>query len=92
MPLRFHFNGSIFYEGAGRPASVVPCPWDRSIRFEMPVEAWRRMIAEHHPDRRLDPARERHARAARRRKAETGAPTFDALVAELLDDAAGGAR
>ena len=49
VPLSFHFNGTVFYRGAGRAAAGVPVPWSASAQFGMPVAAWRAMIAEHYP-------------------------------------------
>ena len=40
-PLRFHFNGTVFYEADDGRMQIVQIPWDRSPRFEMPVEVWR---------------------------------------------------
>ena len=40
-PLRFHFNGTVFYEAEDGRMQIVQIPWDRSPRFRMPVEAWR---------------------------------------------------
>lgn len=85
-PLRFHFNGSIFYEvGEGR-LQLAAIPWDCSVRFAMPVAAWRAMIDEHYPFRRwiaLDP---RTVERLAARRAERGLPTFDAVVDELLSE------
>jgi uncharacterized protein DUF6084 len=84
-PLRLHLNGTVFYEAGDGRLQMLTIPWDCSVRYAMPVEAWRRMIEAHYPFRRwipLDPATvERLAdlRAAR------GLPTFDACIDALLE-------
>ncbi len=84
VPLSFHFNGTVFYRQHGR-LQMVPVPWSATAQFEMPIAAWRAMIAEHYPgggwirisDATL--ARLNELRGAR------GLPSFDACVVELLD-------
>jgi hypothetical protein len=85
-PLRFHFNGSIFYETGDGRLQLAAIPWDCSVRFAMPVAAWRAMIDEHFPYRRwiaLDPGTVERLAA---RRAERGLPTFDAVIDELLGE------
>ena len=89
VPLRIHFNGSVFYEADDGRVQVVLIPWDRTVRFEMPVDAWRRMASEHHPFRSWLPLSTETVGRIERRKARLGSPTFDACVSELLDDAEG---
>lgn len=89
VPLRFHFNGSVHYEAAGGRPQVVPLPWDRSVRFAMPHDAWDEMIAEHYPLRSWVPLDRETVERLAARKAARGLPTFEATVAELLDGAAG---
>jgi hypothetical protein len=86
VPLRIHFNGSVFYEDDGG-VQVVLIPWDRSIRFDMPISAWQRMIDGHHPDRGWIPLASDTVERLRSRKASRGSPTFDACVSEMLDEA-----
>jgi hypothetical protein len=86
-PLRVHFNGSVFYEAEGGRVQVVLIPWDRSIRFDLPIAVWQAMIAEHHPNRGWIPLATETVDRLRGRKARDGAPTFDACVSELLDRA-----
>ena len=50
VPLRLHFNGTVFYRGGGERLQVMPLPWDRSARFGLPVSTWREMIERHYPE------------------------------------------
>jgi hypothetical protein len=84
-PLRFHFNGTVFYEAEDGRLQLVQIPWDRSVRFAMPIEAWRGAIDAHYPHRAWVPVdRETLARLVRLRAARAR-PTFDATIAALLD-------
>ena len=83
-PLRFHFNGTVFYESDDGRMQIVQIPWDRSPRFRMPVEAWRRTIDAVYPYRAWIPLDSQTLDRLERRKAERGLPTFDAVLGELL--------
>jgi uncharacterized protein DUF6084 len=86
-PLRLHLNGTVFYEAGGGRLQMIAIPWDCSVRYSMPIAAWRRMIEDHYPFRRwiaLDP--DTVDRLARRRAAR-GLPSFDACLDELLAEA-----
>ncbi|MFZ0041223.1 MAG: DUF6084 family protein [Solirubrobacteraceae bacterium] len=93
VPLTFHFNGNVFYwaspkTGPGEPRlSVVPVSWSSSAQYRMPVEAWRAMIAEHYPGGGWIRLASDTVQALNRRRGDRGLPSFDACVAELLEDA-----
>jgi hypothetical protein len=82
VPLTFHFSGTILHDGL----NVAMVPWSCSASFKLPVETWRSMMAAYYPGGgwvRLETATlDRLAE----RKARRHLPTFDATVAELLDD------
>lgn len=88
-PLQLHFNGTVFYSGPEGRLQVVPLPWDLSVRHEMPVGVWREMMARHYPEGDWVRVSCGTLERLRRRKAETGSATFDALVAGMLDRTAG---
>ncbi len=85
-PLRFHFNGTVFYEGVDGAMQLLPIPWDCTIRYPMPVEAWKTTIAAHYPYRGWIALHTETIERLARLKAERGLPTFDACVSELLED------
>ena len=89
-PLQLHFNGTVFYEGAGGRMQLMPMPWDRSVRFDLPIGTWREMIERHYPQGAWVRVSDETLARLTRLKARTGRPTFDGCVAELLDRAAGG--
>ncbi len=85
-PLRFHFSGTVFYEAADTSMQQLRIPWDRSVRYSMPVAAWDEMIAAHYPYRAWIPVHTETLARLARRKAALGLPTFDATAAKLLDE------
>jgi hypothetical protein len=84
VPLAFHFNGNVYYQGDGDRLQIVQIPWDLSASFRMPVEAWKRMIEIHYPFRGWVPLHTQTIDALRRFKAQRGLPTFDVAVERLL--------
>ena len=83
-PLRFHFNGTVFYEADDGRMQIVQIPWDRSPQFRMPVSVWRSAIDAAYPFRSWVPVNADTVARLERLKAERGLPTFDAVVDELL--------
>ena len=49
VPLQFLFSGTVFVQGT-RGFAVEQVPWDREDRYDMPVSAWRDLIAQHYPN------------------------------------------
>jgi len=84
-PLRMHLNGTLFYRGEDGQLQLMLLPWDRSIRFELPIATWRGMIADHYPESAWVRLSEGTLRRLTERKAQDGSPTFDACVADMLD-------
>lgn len=87
-PLRFHFNGTIYYRGDDGLLQLIQLPWDRSSRFRMPVDVWRRAIEAHYPDTGWIALDEETIERLRRHRAAVGAHSFAEVIAGLLDAAA----
>ena len=83
-PLRFHFNGTVFYEADDGRMQIVHIPWDRSPRFRLPLGVWRETIDAAYPWRGWIPMHTETIARLERRKAELGLPTFDATIDHLL--------
>jgi Family of unknown function (DUF6084) len=90
-PLRFHFNGTVFYDSGDGRMQIVQVPWDRSPHFRMPLEVWRRAINSVYPFRAWVPVHKETLQRLERRKAAEGLPTFEAVVDRLLAEAEGDA-
>lgn len=44
------FSGTVFYAGEGGAMRIAQIPWDREMRFQLPVETWKQAIDAHYPD------------------------------------------
>jgi hypothetical protein len=49
IPLQFLFSGTVFVK-SDRGFSVQQVPWDCECRYDMPVAAWRELMAQHYPN------------------------------------------
>jgi hypothetical protein len=89
-PLALHFNGMIYYPGDSGALQMVLIPWTRSIDFRMPVAVWRETIEHYYPNTGWVGLRAETLAALQRLKVDRGLATFDACVAELLQESRGG--
>ena len=84
IPLTFHFSGTILFSEEGN-VQIAMVPWSCSARYKLAVDDWKRMMALYYPGGgwvRLETAT---LDRLQERKAESGLPSFDACVAELLE-------
>ena len=86
VPLAFNFNGTIYYRDDDGRLQMTLVPWRCSAEFRMPVAMWRELIDHYYPGRGWIGLRSDTLDALAREKARRGLPTFDACVAELLDE------
>ena len=84
VPLSFLFNGMVLYSGEGDRLQVAQVPWSCTARWRMPVEAWKRVMAEYYPGGGWVRVETDTLDALAARKAQVGAHSFDALIRELL--------
>ena len=84
-PLQLHFNGTVFYEGEDGRLQLTLLPWDLSVRYELPIETWRGMIAGHYPEGEWIRLSRGTLERLSRRKAASGSATFDSAIAGMLD-------
>jgi hypothetical protein len=87
VPLSFLFTGTVFYRGDGGRLQLVQVPWSCTARHRLPIEAWRTMIEAHYGPSGFVRLHRETLERLQRRRAQRGLPTFDACVAELLEDA-----
>jgi Family of unknown function (DUF6084) len=85
IPLSFHFSGTVFYLGEDGRLQVVPVPWSASAQYQLPVAAWRAMIADHYPGGGWIRVSHETLAALNERRASRGLPSFDACIEELMD-------
>ena len=85
-PLSFHFTGSVLHRGDDGQMQVVLIPWTCSAQWRMPVAIWQEMMARHYPGGGWVRLQTGTLDALRRRTATQGLPSYDACVAELLEE------
>lgn len=85
-PLDFHFNGTIFYSGDHDRLQIVHVPWSCTARYRMPVAIWRKAVAACFAQTGWIRLHEETLNRLRRRQTERGAPSFDAVVSDLLEE------
>jgi hypothetical protein len=81
------FSGTVFYAGEQGAMQIAQIPWDREVRFQLPVEVWKAAIDAHYPESAwLRLPRETFDRLYRYKVAR-GIPTWERVVLRLLDEA-----
>jgi hypothetical protein len=85
VPLVFHFNGGIYYQGEDGRLQIVQISWEESSSYRMPVAVWEEMIAAHYPYRGWVAAGTETIERLRRYKLEQGLPSYEAALERLLD-------
>ena len=86
-PLRFHFNGTVYYRGPDGSLQLIQMPWDRSSRFSLPVSTWQEVIDRHYPNNRWVAVSDETLDRLRDAKNRLGAHSYSDAVATLLDRA-----
>ena len=84
-PLSFHFSGSVFYRADDGRVQIVQIPWDRRAQFDFPVATWREMIDSYYPHSGWIALHRDTLDALASHKAERALPSFDACIAQLLE-------
>jgi hypothetical protein len=85
VPLTFLFSGRVYYQGE-HGLRLIQVPWSCSAPFRMPVATWKAMIAEHYPSTGWVALHESTLERLVAEKARRGVPTFDALIARMLEE------
>lgn len=86
-PLSFHFSGMILYAGEHDRLQVTTVPWSCTTRFRLPVATWRSAMDAIYPGGGWVRLSHETLEALSRRKAREGAHSYDACVAQLLEEA-----
>jgi hypothetical protein len=50
IPLELQFSGTLFYHGKDHNLKIAQIPWDQDVRFRLPVDCWRQMMAHYYPN------------------------------------------
>jgi hypothetical protein len=49
VPLCVQFSGTVFYAKDDAPLQVVPIPWDKEVKFRLPVKVWKDLMEAYYP-------------------------------------------
>jgi hypothetical protein len=84
VPVCVQFSGTVFYARDGESLQVMPIPWDREVRFRLPVKLWKELMDTYYPGMAwLCLEREVFDRVYRY-KVERGLPTWEKVMENLL--------
>jgi hypothetical protein len=83
LPLQFLFSGTIFVKSE-RGFSVQQVSWDCEDRYNMPVSAWRQLMAQHYPNSGWVRLNHDTVTALAHYKSSRGLLDLDHAVTELL--------
>jgi hypothetical protein len=83
LPLQFLFSGTIFVKSE-RGFSVQQVSWDCEDRYNMPVSAWRHLMAQHYPNTGWVRLNHDTVTALAHYKSSRGLLDLDHAVTELL--------
>lgn len=81
------FSGTVFYAGDDGAMQVAQVPWDREVRFKIPVEVWKQAVDQHYPDQVWTRLSKETFDRLYRYKVARGIPKWDRLIEQLLDGA-----
>ena len=84
VPLSFLFNGMVLYQGEHDRLQITQVPWSCVARWDMPVGAWKAMMAAYYPGGGWVRVQADTLDALAARKAAAGHHSFDDLIRELL--------
>lgn len=84
IPLTFLFSGTIFYEGEAGNLQVGQISWSKEASYRLPVALWQEMMEQHFPNSAWIRLRKDVFDQLYRYKATHGLPTWEEVVAHLL--------
>src|SRR5262249_34269580 len=90
IPLLFQFSGSVFYANAGGQLQVAPIPWDKEVRYRLPLDTWNRMMELFYPNSAWLNLRRDVFERLYRMKVARGIPTWEKVLEDLLERAEAG--
>jgi hypothetical protein len=86
-PLVFHFNGTVLYRGDEGALQMELVPWSCSVDYSFPVAIWRDMMDAHYPDGAWVSLHTETVDALLAEQRRRGAPTLDACIDGMLEEA-----
>jgi hypothetical protein len=84
IPVCAQFSGTVFYAQDGGPLQVMPIPWDKEVRFRIPVKVWKDLMDTYYPGIAWLCLERDAFNQLYRYKVERGIPTWEQALESLL--------
>jgi hypothetical protein len=84
IPVCAQFSGTVFYAQNGGPLQVMPIPWDKEVRFRIPVKVWKDLMDTYYPGIAWLCLERDAFNQLYRYKVERGIPTWEQALESLL--------
>jgi len=84
IPLCLQFSGTVFYATGDGPLQVMLIPWDKEVRFRLPVQVWKELMDNYYPNSAWLCLRRDVFERLHRYKVEHGIPTWEETLERVL--------
>ena len=84
IPLCLQFSGTVFYATGDGPLQVMLIPWDKEVRFKLPVQVWKELMDNYYPNSAWLCLRRDVFERLHRYKVERGIPTWEETLERVL--------
>ncbi|HEX3747893.1 MAG TPA: DUF6084 family protein [Bryobacteraceae bacterium] len=93
IPLGLMFSGTVFHQPEGRHLQAAPISWSSGVRFDFPVELWKRCLDAYYPNTALLAVRRDVFERLYRYKVHHGLASLDEAIEQATEaPLAAGAR
>ena len=87
VPLLLQFSGTVFYAQGDGALQVMLIPWDKEVRFRMPLNTWKELMDTYYPNSAWLCLRRDVFEQLHRYKIERGIPTWEEAIDSALTSA-----
>lgn len=84
IPLCLQFSGTVFYAEDEGPLQVMLIPWDKEVRFRLPLTVWKDLMDAYYPNSAWLCLRRDVFERLYRYKIEHGIPTWEEALERVL--------
>jgi Family of unknown function (DUF6084) len=84
IPLLLQFSGTVFYARGDGGLQIMLIPWDKEVRFKLPLKIWKELMDTYYPNTAWLCLRRDVFEQLYRYKVERGIPTWEETVESVL--------
>jgi hypothetical protein len=84
IPLLLQFSGTVFYARGDDALQVMLIPWDKEVRFKLPLKIWKELMDTYYPNNAWLCLRRDVFEQLHRYKVERGFPTWEETIESAL--------